>query len=68
MKKDHKNIALQVPPVQLTRNLGLFEAIIIAMIAQQITGQVRCATLLTKTNSPSRAGLKKPIIVHEYDS
>ena len=29
------------------------------LIAQQITGQVQCPTLLTKTKSPTRAGLKK---------
>jgi amino acid transporter/nucleotide-binding universal stress UspA family protein len=38
------------------------------MIAQQITGQVRCPTLLTKTKSPTRAGLKKPSSIPEDDS
>jgi APA family basic amino acid/polyamine antiporter len=38
------------------------------MIAQQITGQVRCPTLLTKTKSPTRAGLKKPLSMPEDDS
>lgn len=68
MKKDPKNIALQVPPVQLARHLGLFEATIIGMIAQQITGQVHCPTLLTKTKSPTRAGLKKTSSTPEDES
>ena len=38
------------------------------MIAQQITGQVRCPTLLTKTKSPTRGGFKKPATIPEDDS
>jgi len=38
------------------------------MIAQQITGQVHCPTLLTKTKSPARAGLKKQASEPEDDS
>jgi nucleotide-binding universal stress UspA family protein len=38
------------------------------MIAQQITGQVRCPTLLTKTTSPTRTGLKKSSALPEDDS
>jgi nucleotide-binding universal stress UspA family protein len=38
------------------------------MIAQQITGQVQCPTLLTKTKSPARAGLKKATSSSEDES
>jgi hypothetical protein len=38
------------------------------MIAQQITGQVHCPTLLTKTKSPTRAGLKKSATESEDES
>jgi amino acid transporter/nucleotide-binding universal stress UspA family protein len=37
-------------------------------IAQQITGQVRCPTLLTKTKSTTRAGFKKSAALPEDDS
>jgi len=38
------------------------------MIAQQITGQVRCPTLLTKTKSPRRVGFGKSSEISEDDS
>jgi hypothetical protein len=38
------------------------------MIAQQITGLVRCPTLLTKTKSPAGAGLKKTARLPDDDS
>ncbi|MGB6338594.1 MAG: universal stress protein, partial [Candidatus Aminicenantaceae bacterium] len=38
------------------------------MIAQQITGQVRCPTLLTKTKSPTRARFGKSSEISEDDS
>ena len=38
------------------------------LIAQQITGQVRCPTLLTKTKSPTRTGFKKSSDAFEDDS
>jgi amino acid transporter/nucleotide-binding universal stress UspA family protein len=38
------------------------------LIAQQITGQVRCPTLLTKTKSPTRSGFKKTSGPSEDDS
>jgi len=38
------------------------------MIAQQITGQVRCPTLLTKTKSPTRARFGKSSKISEDDS
>ncbi len=38
------------------------------MIAQQITGLVRCPTLLTKTKSPTRSGLKRPVALPEEES
>ena len=38
------------------------------LIAQQITGQVHCPTLLTKTKSPARAGLKRTLNVPVDDS
>jgi len=38
------------------------------MIAQQITGQVRCPTLLTKTKSQTRTGFKKRSEISEDDS
>jgi nucleotide-binding universal stress UspA family protein len=41
------------------RRGGWLKSFFFGMIAQQITGQVKCPTLLTKTKSPSRARLKK---------
>jgi amino acid transporter/nucleotide-binding universal stress UspA family protein len=38
------------------------------MIAQQITGQVHCPTLLTKTKSPARSGLRRNTVELEDDS
>ena len=35
------------------------------MLAQQITGIVRCPTLLTKTKSPARSGLKKSVEISD---
>jgi len=41
------------------RRGGWLKSFFFGMIAQQITGQVKCPTLLTKTKSAARAGLKK---------
>ncbi len=41
------------------RKGGWLNSFFFGLIAQQITGQVKCPTLLTKTKSPARAGLKK---------
>lgn len=50
------------------RKGGWLKSFFFGMIAQQITGQVHCPTLLTKTRSPARAGLKKSSKILEDES